>query len=259
MAIPIQTVVNSCLSQLDAENSDRYTFDQDFLPAILAANGYVVSLFNQVFAAKKLSEESLKEITYMNVWQTSAYSRFAFDSTIVGRDLWTILSIHPKISCIDKGILYPVGTFPLNPAAAESVYYPTLSFRDSNYSCKRLTAEQWAIRNINPFMAGSSLITCPDLIEYAYTDFTNYVGGYTLTHSPFEIEIAPDVKGELISCRYLKIPSTPTLISQSLDFPATLTNLVVQLVMRYLSHKQGDTFNFEVSEKEVNQLVQALS
>lgn len=259
MAILVQTIINQCNSLLDSEGSERYTFTEDFLPAITAANQYVISIFNAAFAKNKLSPENLKELAYMRCWQTSLYSRFAFDSTIVGHNLWTILAIHPKITCIVKNVTWPVGTFVLPPATVESVYRSDISFRDSNYSAKRVTAEEWSKRNINPFVAGSSLITCPELITYAYSDFSDYVGGYNLTNNKFEIEVSPDINGELVAMRYLRLPTAPTVITDSLDFPPALTNMIVQLVMRFIGIKQSGIETYNIADKEIDELTKLLS
>ena len=256
--ILVQDIVNQCNALLDAEGSGRYAWANDFLPAITSANQYTISIFNAAFAKNKLSEESLKELTFIKVWQTSKFSRFAFDSTVVGHSMWTILAIHPKIDAIISGNIVPDGTYPLN-TSAESVYMPNVSFKDSNFSAKRLTAEEWSQRNTNPFVAGSKLITCPDLIEYGYTLYTNYTGGYGLLHSPFEIEISPDVSGQLVAMRYLALPNTPTVITDSLQYPASLTNLLVDLVMKFIGVKDGAIPNYSVSQNEINQLTELLS
>ncbi len=259
MAIQSQTIVDRCLALLDAEGSDRYSWDEDFIYAIRAANEYVISIFNAAYAQNKLSEESLTELTLMKVWQTSTFSRFAFDSAVIGHSVWSILAIHPKIKCIFNGTIYNQGTLPLTPATAESVYRNDISFRDSNYSCKRVTSEEWSKRNINPFIAGSPLITCADLITYGYLDPTDYTNGYPLVNSKFEIEISPDISGELVAMRYLKLPVAPNLITDNIEFPASLTNLITNLTMRFIGTKEGTLPTYQVASAEVQQLTQLLS
>lgn len=248
-----QTIVDRCNFLLDSEGSDRYTWDQDFRYAIAMTNEYLVSVFNAAFAQNKLSEESLKELVYVKVWQTSLYSRFAFDSTDVGHSIWSILAIHPKIT-----------TYPASPsipaATAESVYRDDVSFLTSAIpSCKRLTAEEWTNKGRNPFVAGSSLITCSDLQDYAYLNYADYTGGYTLTNNQFEIEIAPPIPGELIAMRYLKLPAAPTVIGGNIEFPSELTNLAVDLTMKFIGIKQGELSTYEVTTKEVNDLISLMS
>jgi len=259
MAIQSQIIVDRCLSLLDAEGSDRFTWDEDFIYAIRAANEYVISIFNAAYAQNKLSEENLKELTMMKVWQTSIFSRFAFDSTQVGQEIWSILAIHPKIKCIYQNVIYNQGTLSLPAATAESVYRNDISFRDSNYSCKRVTSEEWSKRNINPLIAGSPLITCADFITYGYIDPTDYTNGYPLVNSKFEIEISPDISGELVSMRYLKLPVAPNLITDNIEFPASLTNLITQLTMRFIGIKEGELPTYQIASAEIAQLTQLLS
>lgn len=258
--ILVQDIVNQCNALLDAEGSGRYSWDRDFKFAITSASQYVISIFNAAFAKNKLSEESLKELTYMKVWQTSLFSRFAFDSSVVGHSMWTILAIHPKISVIANNVtIFPVGSYPLSLATKESVYMPTLSFKDSNFSCKRLTSEEWTQRNTNPFVAGSPLISCADLREYGFIDWSNYTGGYSLTHDKAEIEISPDVAGELVAMRYLALPISPTVITDSLSYPDSLTNLITQLTMKFIGQKESGVSTFQISDQEIQQLAQILS
>lgn len=259
MPILCQDIVTICNAELDSEGSERYIWDRDYKYALTAANNYLVSIFNEAFASNKLSEESLKELTFCRVWQLSNFSRFAFDSTDVGNSLWTILAIYPKITYIDAGVVKAQTATPLYTPTSESLYLDKLSFRDSNYSCKRLTAEEWAMRNRNMFMAGSELITCDDLKEYAYIDYANYTNGYSLVNDKFEIEISPKIGGELIAMRYLSIPVAPTVIGDSLQFPNSLLNLAVQLVLRFIGIKDGVLPAYQVAQSEVAQLTKMLS
>lgn len=259
MAIQAQIIVDRCLSLLDAEGSERYTFSEDFIYAIRAANEYVISIFNAAYAENKLSEENLTELTMMRVWQTSTFSRFAFDSTQVGQEVWSILAVHPKIKSIYQNTIYNPGALTLPAATVESVYRSDISFRDSNYSAKRVTSEEWSKRNINSFVAGSPLITCADLITYGYLDPTDYTNGYPLVNSHFEIEVSPDISGELVALRYLKLPVAPTLITDNIEFPASLTNLITNLTMKFIGVKEGELPTYHIANAEVQQLTQLLS
>ena len=252
MPISVQEIVNRCNHLLDAEGSDRYTFDEDYRYAINAATEYVVSLFNSAFDQNKLSPESLKELVYTKIFQASLYSRIAFDSTDMGMSVWTILAVYPK--CV---------TVPISPtqaaAADESVYLDTVSFRDSNYSAHRLNTENWAMRNRNPFVAGSPLITCEDIIEYGYIDYCDYTGGYSLTNSPSEIEISPSIAGETVAVRFIKLPDTTTVIGDTIEFPTTLTNLIVDKTLYYISVKQGEAPLYTVTERELSNLISLMT
>jgi len=252
MAIQVQEIVDRCNMMLDAENSDRYLYEQDYRPAINSAIQYVVSAFNSAFEQNKLSPESLKELVRTRVWQASTYSRVAFDATIVGDNLWSVLAVYPKCTTIP--------TSPTIAAAAdESVYRSDVSFRDSNYSCHRMTSEGWTQRNLNPFVPGSSLITCDDLVTYAYLDPCDYTGGYTLTNNEFEFEISPSVAGELVAIRYLKLPVETTAIGDTIEFPQSLTNMIVDKTLYYISVKQGEIPLYTATERELNNLINLMS
>lgn len=253
MPIPSQTIVDRCLAALDAEGSDRYLWARDFQPAISYANEWMISLFNAVFAAKKLSEEVLTENTRVRIWQASLYSRVAFDATIVGENYWTILGVFPKIVSIP--------TSPILAAAAdESVYRSDISFRSSSKSAKRITIEQWNERGRNMFMPGSGLITYDELVDYAYLNFADYTGGYSLVNSNFEIEISPAIPGELVAIAYLKLPDAPVNIVDDLEFPANLTDMIVNETLNFIAVKQGDAESlYNLSSNNINQLINLMT
>ncbi len=60
--IAVQTVVDRMIFGLDAEGSDRYTFENDFKPAINSSVEWLQAVFNQAFADKKLTEENLRDL-----------------------------------------------------------------------------------------------------------------------------------------------------------------------------------------------------
>ena len=243
-------------SALDAEDSQRYDDDSDYIPAVNYAIDYVTLAFNSIFSQKKLSEEVLKELTYVKVWQASLNSRIAFDPTIVGMDLWTIAAVYPK--CRTLSTFHYIPPTPSN----ESNFLTYESFIDSDYVAKRLTLEEWTERNRNVFSAGSPLVNCPELIEYAWINFANYTGGYALANSPFEIGISPSVVGENVAIAFLKKPTkiatiTPTT---SIEFPDVLTNLIFQTALSFIAIKQNQrTSVAQLSTMAVDTIIKLLS
>ena len=92
--IPYLTIRGQMASALDAENSDRYLDQQDYIPAVNYAIQMACLAFNEIFAQKKFSESVLKElilrgeyketISFMNVdWTMRALDQgdvmLAFD------------------------------------------------------------------------------------------------------------------------------------------------------------------------------------
>jgi hypothetical protein len=250
--IACQDIVDRCLAYLDAEGSDRYLWSRDFVHAVGSTNEWMISLFNAAFSSNKLSEEVLNELVRVRVWQLSRYSRFAFDPTSVGESAWTVLSVHPKITSIPA-------TPTLAALADESVYRPDISFRSSAKSAKRLTFEEWSEKSRNPFMSGSSFIACEEIIDYAYLNFADYTGGYSLTNNKFELEVSPACPGELVAMSYVKLPDAPVNATDDLEFPANLLNLVVDKTLNYIAFKQGEAPLMAITDKEINQLASLMT
>jgi hypothetical protein len=250
--IQCQEIVNRANFLLDAEGSDRYTWDRDFEPAINSSIEWLVSLFNSAFAEKKLTPEGLRELTYIRVFQTSMYSRFFFDSATIGHYLWTIIAIYPEITIVSPVSDPPPSRF--FPISEHSHYCPLASYIESNYSCKRLTAQEYNQRNVNPFVAESSLITCDELKQYAYKEFGNYQGGYSYTGEAWEAEISPSVANDLVALEYLKYPTNVTAIGNTIEFPQNLTDFITEKVVNLITFKEGGQTLQINTTTELNQL-----
>jgi len=250
--IAAQDIVNRCLAALDAEGSDRYIWDRDFIHAFNYANDKMIALFNSVFSANKLSEESLSEVMRMRCFQASTHSRVAFDSTIVGDTLWSVIGVYLNVTTIPISYTLPTAT-------DESVYLSNVSFGSSARSCKRLTWEQWSERLRNPLVAGSSFITTPELSDPAYINFTDYTGGYTLANNNFEIEISPSVAGQLVSIAYNKLPVVPAIVTGNLEFPQSVAPLFTDFALNYIAFKQGDRPLLDITEFDANKLIKFMT
>lgn len=249
--IPVQTIVDRMKFALDAEGSDRYLFDQDFKPAINSTIDFVVALFNRAFSDNKLTEENLRELIKTKVWRASTFSRIKFDSVDVGDELWSIIGIFPE----------PITNVPAPPfvpaSPDESKLVDEVSFISSDFDAKRLTPEQWSEGAQNIFMAGNKTLL-GGLKSYAYLNFSDYSSDDYSTNE--EITIRPDVSGQLIAMKYLKMPVKINVIGDNIEFPSLLTDLIYQKALNYISIKQGDNTNlFSITEREVNRFVQVMS
>jgi hypothetical protein len=247
--IPVQTIVDRVTSILDAEGSDRYLFDQDFKPAINLTKDWVVAVFNKAFAEKKLSEENLKELVKTKVWTTSTFSRINIDPSVI--NVWSILGIIPKPT------VYPAASIPtvgVNPDT--STLETGVSYISSEFSARRLTVEEWNENKNNVFEAGNNVLTT-SFTEYAYLNQGDYSSTNYTTAG--EIEVRPSVPTEFVAITYLRYPLDINVIGDSIEFPQTLTDLIVNKVLNYISFKQGDQTNlFSVSGSEVATLVKLM-
>lgn len=235
MPITVQSIVNGCNAQLDAEGSEYYTFDQDFKPAINAAQDWLVGVINAALGEKKFSEEIFQDITYARIFQTSTFSRVRIDPSQLGHDVWSILAVEPN--CVTS----PAFAVQVLPAPQDSIYRSDLTQTDSPFYASRLAAEEWATNSGNPFSNSHDLEANEVARYFGYLNYTNYVSsGYTLTAPQQEIEIRPHLVSAPVCIRYAKVPSVITLITDSVEFPAFCTDYIVSATLAYVSVKQGD-------------------
>lgn len=249
--IQASTINSRILSRLDAEDSDRYTFEQDIKPAINGSLEILVTMFNQAFGSNKLTPENLRELNKVKVWQTNTYSRIAFSPAETGHDLWSIIAVYPKCVTNKKSAIPSFGK-----GETISKLRTDVTMISSGKSAKRLTQEEWSDNEDNAFMGGNSLLK-GDLQEYAYLDFADYTSSsYTGGSDKVEITIRPDVPNQFVAMAYLKYPNQVSLESDYIEFPKSLTELIVQIALSKIAEKQGDgTSLFQVSEQNINMLV----
>lgn len=238
------------LSKLDAENSDRYTFAQDTKFAITSALEIIISIFNNAFANNKLSPECLRELTFVKIWQLNSYSRFAYNKSDTGHSFWTVVGMYPKPTT-NRG----VSSSPVSDKS-KSKYRADLSFISSDKACKRLSFEEWNTNSKNVFMPGNSILK-GELTDYAYLDAADYTSStYVGNVDKIEFQIRPDIPNELIALAYLKYPNTITALTDLIEFPESLSTMIVDVALHNLSYKQGDQSTlYSITDRSIMQLV----
>ena len=280
-------------SRLDAEGTDHYRDQQDIIPAINSSVQWLVNVMTRVLSEKKMSAEILRELTLIKIWQTNGFSRFAFDESQVGHGLWTVLSMHPKPTVWQGAFNAQVdfATFsaqfqayvngnqntesfngpildrkPSSGAFLEkhdSIFRPELSYVKSEFDCMRLTHEEWVRNAKNPFKPGNTIQSadCDD-VNYAYLDPTDYnsaSGGYNTTPK-HEFEVRPYIPYQLVAMVYVKVPSTITALTGSLEFPQTFFEMLVTKALQFVSYKQGDKTNlYSVTQQDTAALLSSIA
>jgi len=236
---------------LDAEDSERYTWTQDFKPAIDMGIDYIVSVFNRGFGQNKLSEDSLRELIRRRLYVPSIYNRIQFDGGSTNDKLWTIIGVYPE------AVSTPV-TSP-GSSTENSLLKSSISYESSNYSAKRLTSEEWNESKNNPFIAGNNIATCSDVKTYAYRSASDYQG-YSAITSNQEIEIRPSVSGTFVAIEYLRLPVKPTSESSNIELPNFLQDFLVDRSLQYISFKEGDGTNlYSVTDRDVQTFINLMS
>lgn len=248
--ISVQTIIDRMNFVLDAEDSERYTFENDFKPAINSSVEWLQAVFNKAFAEKKLTEEDLKELIKVTVFQTSQFSRVHLDS--ISDSIWTILKVNPEPELFPKKPqLLPYS----NPQ--QSIHRGDLLYVKSKFSAKLLSTEQWEDNVDNIFEAGNERLL-NSFKSYAYLNYSTYESTSN-TSKGSEIEIRPEIPNQFVAVTYLKYPSPISSINDSVEFPENLINLVYEKALNFISWKQGDQTNlYTVSGQDVMMLVKLM-
>lgn len=248
MPILVSTVVNSMRARIDAEGSERYLFEQDYMPAINSAKDTIVTALNQAFAQNKLTPESLRELTKVKVWQVSKYSRISYDAAEVGYPLWTIFGVYPDPVVNKKNM--SVG----NNDKSVSTYLKDVSYISSNQSAKRLTLEEWNEDAKNIFIAGNIMLS-GELSESAYLDFADYSSDSYTGNKGAEIEVRPSIANRLCAIAFLKYPKNIAALTDYLEFPQSLTELFADTALQMISVKENEANLYQISEAFISRLI----
>lgn len=251
--ISAQELRNQLAFALDAENSDHYLDTLDYIPAINAAVKWLTNVVNAAYGQDKLGEEFFRDLAYSGVFRTTNTSRVSLN--VFPNEVWTILGVfaNPKTDTISG--YPPVPT----PDTTKSYFLSNKLHLSSLDSCKRLTVEEWSTNASNPFEAGyDGDQICENLKLYAYLAPANYQGLNSGDKSA-EIEVRPIVKNDEVTVFWAKKPSTISNLSQSIEFPHSVFQLLFDKALSYISYKQGDQTNlYSVTFQDIQQLLSAI-
>lgn len=254
-----QELRNQLAFALDAEGSDHYRDDLDYIPAINAAMKWLVSIVNIAYGQGKISEEFFRELSYSGVFLTNNNSRVSFN--VFPSEVWTLLAVYPEPT-LEVNTSMPV---PLTPDTTRSYYLDNLIHIRSDNSCKRLSIEEWSVNRDNPFEAGyepqyltNPRPSCPDFIRYAYLAPINYNGNATGAFAQ-DLEIRPRLINKKVTVFWVKKPDVITNLNQNIEFPNSVFQLLFNKALFYISFKQGDNTTVNsISNGDIQQLLDVL-
>lgn len=247
MPISVQSIIDRCRPALDDETPvtpgnprRRYEDTEDLIPAINYGIDWIIGLLNSIMSKNKLSEESVSEILKVRVFYTNEFSRFRFDEVAVGNKIWSIIAVYPKPTIKTNPVVHWIP--PTDTTQSSATPH---SFVKSYYSCARATLEEVSKAHQNPFAAGNEIVMCPDLMEFTYTTFADYGVGYSYPagSSQLEIEINRAIPREFVALAYIQYPEPVSLVTDSVMFPQSLTDLMVERTLSYISKKMNDGTN----------------
>jgi len=236
---------------IDADGTDYYDDNKDFIPAINYAIDYTLSVMDYAYGQNKISEEVYRELTKVIVYQLNEFSRFTPSS-----EVRTIIAVAPEPE------VFPT-TWQLNATSNSfesfertDIYYVKES---SKGMANRMSVEAINKSAQNPFSKGSPLAKC--LVEYSYINPINYNKVSPVTKD-FEIEIRPAIPKRLVGVFYCKqhpILTATTGVNGTILLNEKLRIFLCEKALSYVTRKQADgiTIN-QVTEKELGTLLQLL-
>lgn len=245
-----QELRNQLAFALDAEYSDHYRDNEDYIPAINSSIKWLTNVVNMAMGQNKLGEEFFREISYSGVFQTDDISRISL--TVFPSEVWTILAIYPlPITIKNKSVPTPV-----IDDLTYSYFRRDLIHRTAVNDCKRLNIEEWARNKDNPFEAGyEGDALCGDLVRYAYLNPLNHWNSNLGLHSQ-EIEIRPLLQNKLATVFWAKKPSEIVTLADNIEFPNSVRQLLFDKALNYIAYKQGDQTNlYTVTNADIQLLL----
>lgn len=251
--ILVQDLRKELAFALDAEGSDHYRDEEDYIPAINAAMKWLTTVVNSAYGQNKIGEEIFRELTYSGVFLTNNNSRVSLNS--FPSEVWSILAIYPN----PEVEVDPDAPVPSTPDTKKSYYLSNLVHVSSELDCKRLSIEEWARNKRNPFEHGyDGDQICESLKLYAYLNPINYKLNGTLEYLQ-DLEVRPKVVNDKITIFWVKKPDEVVSIDGVIDFPSSVFDLLFNKALNYIAYKQGDqTTLYGVSSADINQLLTSI-
>jgi hypothetical protein len=223
----------------------------------------LTNVINAALGKDKIGEEFFRDLTYTGVFLTNQFSRVSLN--VFPSEVWSIISVLVEPETYEKqGVEAPTTDSPL--------------FSYFLYNLKRLSIEEWTTSRPNPFEDGyDGDQLCDDLKQYAYLNPVSYraydeqsfntdpittttPGGIEITIpnprlliEPLlrpEIEIRPAVVTDKVTISWVKKPSVITQITDEIEFPDSVFQLLFNKALSYISYKQGDQTNINSVTRE---------
>ena len=252
MSFTAQSLRDQLAFALDAENSDHYRDDLDYIPAINASMKWLTAVVNSAFGENKIGEEFFRELSYSGVFLTNNTSRVSLD--IFPTEVWTVLAVMALPTTESNG-----GAPPATPDTKRSYHLSDLIHVSSENACKRVSIESWTDGLFNPTEAGyDGNQICNELKLYSYLQPINY-RSVSRGNNSQEIEIRPAIKNGQVTVFWAKKPDEITALSQQIDFPNSVFQLLFDKALNYIAYKQGDqTTIYGVTNNDIQQLLTVL-
>jgi len=236
---------------LEAEGTQRFTDDIDFLPAINSALRSANAYVGAIFAENKGGEEMFRDITVTRVFQTNSLGGVILSELQLGHKVWSINAVYAEPRFL------PATAAPVPwPSAGSFMRNDVTMAAPGKFHVKRITLEQVAQTENNPFMDGSERLASTPNRSYAYY----WVGDRSSSaFAPGDIELvlvpSSITATKLIAISYLKGVDPITALTQSIPYPSNMFQLLRNLALNDLAIKMGSQPLYAITTQTVRDLL----
>jgi hypothetical protein len=252
-------------ANLDAEGSDRYLDVQDYVPAINSAISRAMTAVGWAMANRKGSEEALRDLTYVRIFQTNSEGGVAISSpailNLLGHSIWNVLGVYAQPDTV------PPNASPTAQPDNVSLYRPDVAWSGSGSPVERVTLEEVPVLRNNAFLSGNEVLaSAPKRRTFAYyivgnASSSNYDTGMGFSGIG-EIRVLPKsvTSKSLVAISYLSQPTeldANNYLNATIEFPQSMKRTLANWALQYISWKQGDGTNLQMNAmKDAQELFQ---
>jgi len=236
-------------------DSDYYNDTEDLIPAINLAVRWLVSVIDVARAKDKRTDESLKFLEVVQVYQLNNLSRVTIPDTI-----WTIDAI------MAVPVTTPNGTTPVvQTDKTLSVLRTDLTFVSSLYEASRQVIQEWNVGIDSPFAPGNIITQLPVGFDgtRSYNVSFGFLDNYSYnsaTPTRVDVEIRPWIPNMLVALFVVLNPTDVTLTTDFVQFPESLYTLIYAKALQIVSYNQGDMTSLnQVTNADIVALINAVS
>jgi hypothetical protein len=258
--ITYQELESTMAANLDAEGSDRYLPEQDYVPAINSAVSRAMTAIGYVMANRDGSEEAIRELTYTRIFQTNSEGGVAIsDPALVsdlGHGIWNVLAVYARPEVI------PSTATPSAQQDQVSLYRDDVAFSGSGDPVERVTLEEIAVLRNNAFMSGNEVLASnPKRVTFSYYIVGN-AGSTGYDSGIGEVRVLPKsvTSKSFVGISYLANPVELTPANYTtvqIPFPQSMKRTLADWALQYIAWKQGDGTNLQVNaQRDAQELFQ---
>lgn len=206
---------------LEDETSQRYE-TPDRITGINQAISRAQSAIGWALANRKGSEEALREMTKIGIWQTDPFGSVVLDATNLGYTIANVLAVYPN----------PVLQVPiaLTPTAL-SLYRPDGSWAGATKPSRRVTLEQVPVIVGNSMMPGNEILAA-NANRRTWSYYINNGQVYLLPRS--------QAGNIFVGIAHLEKFTPMTTITSVVNMPQYMTQTLAMWAFSYITWKTGD-------------------